>query len=338
MPKVPRSVWREHVKTRVAVLRIQLDQIKGQSQGLRVDTLKSISNLLEEAEKAANSGRAIGRKSYLIEQAWSNIRAAEVSMFQHLPLDDVVSKSPEVLAKAERHLSKADPRVEELKSRIQYIKAGRIGPSDHQFLTGILDASYEAEDAEVARVRSLRNILWLTTLLFSAGVAAFLAYMCFNPQDLSLCFKNEPSKLVACPSKEYLFKSEAAVKSVSAGAKANKSDALAIAIAGLAGAALTSVAALRRIAGTSSPYSLPIAAAALKFPTGAVTAILGILLIHGGFLPGLSALDTRAQLLAWAVIFGAAQQLVTRLVDDRARRVMLQAGRSGAPSSTNLTE
>ena len=74
--------------------------------------------------------------------------------------------------------------------------------------------------------------------------------------------------------------------------------------------------------GSSEPYGVPIALAVLKLPTGAVTAVLGLVLMRGGFVPGLSALDTSAQILAWAAIFGYAQQLFTRLVDQQANTVL----------------
>jgi hypothetical protein len=70
---------------------------------------------------------------------------------------------------------------------------------------------------------------------------------------------------------------------------------------------------------------LPLASAVLKLPTGALSAFLGLLLIRGAFVPGLSDLDSRAQVLAWAAAFGAAHHLVTRLVDDRAQKAAAQA-------------
>ncbi|MFF5965407.1 hypothetical protein ACFY64_17050 [Streptomyces collinus] len=79
---------------------------------------------------------------------------------------------------------------------------------------------------------------------------------------------------------------------------ASKSDILTVGIAGLAGAALTVIASLRRTRGTDSPYMLPLAPAVLKLPTGALSAFLGLLLIRGAFVPGLSDLDSRAQVLA----------------------------------------
>jgi len=105
-------------------------------------------------------------------------------------------------------------------------------------------------------------------------------------------------------------------------------DVLLVELVGLAAAAVAAAAAIRKIRGSSEPHGLPVALAVLKLPTGAVTALLGILLMRGGFVPGLSALDTSAQILAWALVFGYAQQLFTRLVDQRADSV-LQSVRGG---------
>jgi hypothetical protein len=52
------------------------------------------------------------------------------------------------------------------------------------------------------------------------------------------------------------------------------------------------------------------------------TAFLGLLRMRGRFVPGLSALDTSAQILAWALVFGYAQQPFARLVDQQAHSVL----------------
>ena len=56
--------------------------------------------------------------------------------------------------------------------------------------------------------------------------------------------------------------------------------------------------------------------------------MLGLLFIRGGFVPGLTALDTPAQIIAWAVIFGYSQELFTRFVDTQAHSVLQSAGSS----------
>jgi hypothetical protein len=99
-------------------------------------------------------------------------------------------------------------------------------------------------------------------------------------------------------------------------------DLTVIELVGLTAAAIATAAAIRRIKGSSERYGLPVALASLKLPTGAITAFLGLLLMRGQFVPGLSALDTSAQILAWALVFGYAQQLFTRLVDQQGQTVL----------------
>ena len=89
--------------------------------------------------------------------------------------------------------------------------------------------------------------------------------------------------------------------------------------------------AIRGIRGTSQRLSVPISLVLLKLPTGAITAFLGLLLMRGQFVPGLSALDTSAQILAWALVFGYAQQLFTRLVDRQGQTVLDSVNGAEAP-------
>ena len=103
---------------------------------------------------------------------------------------------------------------------------------------------------------------------------------------------------------------------------AKPQDLIVVELVGLTAAAIAAAAAIRRIKGSSERYGIPLALASLKLPTGAITAFLGLLLMRGQFVPGLSALDTSAQILAWALVFGYAQQLFTRLVDQQGQNVL----------------
>jgi len=91
---------------------------------------------------------------------------------------------------------------------------------------------------------------------------------------------------------------------------------------GLLGGALAASIAIRRIEGTSTPYDVPVALAWLKIPLGAFRAVLGIVAIRGGFVPGLSVLDSQQQILAYALLLGFAQQVFTRVLDDKAQSLM----------------
>jgi cell division septation protein DedD len=107
---------------------------------------------------------------------------------------------------------------------------------------------------------------------------------------------------------------------------ASSGDSALVMLLGVLGAAVTAAAAIRRLRGTSTAVAVPLLMLALKLPTGALTAFLGLLLLRGQFVPGLSALDDSGQILAWAVIFGAAQQLVTGLIDKTAQSRLDAAG------------
>jgi hypothetical protein len=74
----------------------------------------------------------------------------------------------------------------------------------------------------------------------------------------------------------------------------------------LCAAAVAAAAAVSGIRGTSERHAVPVLLTLLKLPTGALTAFLGLMLMRGQFVPGLSALDSSAQILAWALVFGYA--------------------------------
>ncbi|MFC9279132.1 hypothetical protein [Streptomyces collinus] len=263
------------------------------------------------------------------EGVWSNLRSADVLLLQLVCDQEAAGRASEVMTLVERHLAKDDPQHLRLAQRIGPITAGELTPTDRMLLVWALDSAYTTLDAELARVRSLRNILWTATFIVLLGVAGLAVYGWFFPQSLSLCFQpklgpggGDLSNIV-CPSRDFPGLPATTVPSMQAGS----ADILTVEVAGLAGAAFTVIASLRHIRGTSTPYMLPLASAVLKFPTGALSAFLGVLLIRGAFVPGLSDLDSRAQVLAWAAIFGAAQHLVTRLVDDRAQMTLAEVGK-----------
>jgi hypothetical protein len=286
---------------------------------------------LEKARAAADEDfgwRKLWSGSAAREGVCSNIRSAEVLLIQLVSDEEAAGRASEVMALVKDHLDADDPRRVRLALRVRPIISGDIEPGDRDLMARALDAAYSTLDDELARVRSLRNILWAATVLVILGVINLALYGWLSPSSLSLCFSPQGGSggmvTVVCPTAEHHNQPADTDPSRLAGA----TDILTVEIAGLAGAALTVIASLRRIRGTDSPYMLPLASAVLKLPTGALSAFLGLLLIRGAFVPGLSDLDSRAQVLAWAAAFGAAQHLVTRLVDDRAQMTLSEVGRT----------
>jgi hypothetical protein len=146
------------------------------------------------------------------------------------------------------------------------------------------------------------------------------------PDALELCF--EPQGGPVCPT----------------GGAAHRIDALLIAFLGATGGAITAVVAITRMQGTQTPFGVPLSLAVLKLPFGAITALVGLLLIHGEFVPGLTNLDTEGQILAYALFFGIAQQIVTGFVDRQAANLLnkipykREPDTEQAPSSQQLAD
>ena len=78
---------------------------------------------------------------------------------------------------------------------------------------------------------------------------------------------------------------------------------------------------MARVRGTSTPYAVTIVAALFEVSTGALTAVFGLLLIRGQFAPGIT-LTSTPQIVAWALVFGGAQQTFTMLIDRQAQTVL----------------
>ncbi|MFG2822166.1 hypothetical protein ACGFX4_22390 [Kitasatospora sp. NPDC048365] len=185
-----------------------------------------------------------------------------------------------------------------------------LTPQDRQVLLSSLREAYRNRDKEFARMRNIRNALFISTALTSLMLALFTILLYFELiPAVNLCFTGTLGEDICASSHSFTPNSAA-------------TDVLIIEISGVLGAAVTAIASLHSIRPTSAPYRIQLASATLKIPAGALSALVGIMLIRGEFVPGLTDLDTSPQILAWAVTFGAAQHLVTRIVDARAREAL----------------
>ena len=308
------------------------------------------------------------RRGPLIERAMSNLDAAEAQLLNCASCDYVLGQMPSLLRHVQCHLVAGDPRRQEFE-RI----ARRLGlkDPDHpliamkkqeldekrkivceergEIVTAVRGAS-SAALREQLRLRSFRNVLVVTTLLMTLLAIGLALTGLLRPTMIPLCFTPEDSGFatVVCPTKQSdrfpttqqqttgTTVSVAPTKDVDDYLQqaATPDDLLVVELVGLTAAAVAAAASIRGIRGSSERCGLPVALAALKLPTGAVTAFLGLLLMRGQFVPGLSALDTSAQILAWALVFGYAQQLFTRLVDRQGQTVLESVRGAGKTDSS----
>jgi hypothetical protein len=205
-------------------------------------------------------------------------------------------------------------------------------------IISIVRAASSAALREQVRLRSFRNVVVVTATLLAVLALGIAITGYFRPILIPLCFAPEEAgkATVVCPTAQSEPFVPAGgepqpgvpVRDIDAVVEetAKPQDLIVVELVGLTAAAIATAAAIRQIRGSSERFLLPEALAALKLPTGAITAFLGLLLMRGQFVPGLSALDTSAQILAWALVFGYAQQLFTRLVDQQGQTVLDNVG------------
>lgn len=245
-----------------------------------------------------------------VEQAYRNTHSAKVFLVDLLPVVELQMLAPEVSSRL-AVLDRADPRRVEA----ERLLTDADSRTRRAALKQAMETSYDAVDEKYTRLRDFRNIILLTAALITVFIGLLTLAVERSPDAVPLCFERPAATGTGpqglgnvCPS----------------GLRQSPSPGDMPIVAGLGaiGGLLAALLSIRTLRGTSVPYGIPVALALLKVPAGMLTAVAGILLFGGGFVPGLSNLDSQRQILAYALVFGYAQQLITRLVDDRAQSIL----------------
>ncbi|MDQ0791761.1 hypothetical protein [Streptomyces sp. B1I3] len=328
---------REVLRSRVAEMRVLVstrvdpggDRAAGQK--IKEAALGELDQADDALNHSTNSWRIPG-SSLAVAQA--HLDMAHSLMLRLASSVEVRALLPGLLSVVREHLSVTDLRRSEVEKMEQHIgPEGALNNRQRELLIDAVGVARQALLRETLRVRSFVSIVYgvFAALTSIAIVVAVLGArypdvvpLCFGPMDVG----------IVCPTgDDSVFHFDPGVADLdSAYADVAKSrDYLVVELAGLGAAAVAAAVTLRRINGTAMPYNVPVALALLKLPTGALTAVLGLLLVRGAFVPGLSALDSSAQIIGWAIIFGYSQQLFTRLVDRQGQAVLDAVG--GGPST-----
>jgi hypothetical protein len=342
---LPVRAWREESLARAAeieALSDWIDQLREARGETDPEADKRLANAIKghvaAVRKAASGGRPWMRTSARLARATSNIHAAETDLLRRAPSRFLRGELPNLDAHVRRHLPIDDPRRVRVEDIAREDKNGNHdGDLDRRARESVIAAMRAASSAaarEQQRVRSFSAIIaWASAMLFViAGLVALLGIL--RPSLLALCFEPQPTPtqppVLVCPSGESPLLngdgSQVVDIDVAVRGTVSKWDVPLIEFIGTVAAGVTGAIALRRIRGTPTPFAVPVALNILKLPTGALTAVLGLMLMRGGFVPGLTALDNTPQIISWAVIFGASQQLFTGMVDRQAASVLDATG------------
>jgi hypothetical protein len=234
-----------------------------------------------------------------VEAAFHNLHRAEAEMVRLYSDDEVDAEIAEAIARTDIGLHRNDAR----RCAAHKLVSMKDADAKRILLSKVVQIGHEAADRQHSRVRVFRNIVLVTAMLLAVFVSFFVFCVYQHPSAVPLCFTNPGPSIQHCPT---------------GGGAPSAGDVGVVALLGLLGGALAAAVSIRNVRGTSAPYNVGVALALLKFPAGAFTALAALIAIGGELVPGLTALDTQPQILAYALLFGYAQQLLTGLIDKRA--------------------
>lgn len=314
-----RRVWSQEVLVRAAVLQARLEAMRLDRDLSAGETklAERVEDRLKHAALAATrvqptrSVRNWWRGAH-VDAAYQNLHAAEILMTSLY--DDVHAEAevPEAIARVEARLDRDDPR----RAAAFALQAEAQSPEQRRAqLAKAVQVGFEAADSEYKRLRSFRNAVLGSAAVLGVTLIAVVAYAWNNPDALPICF------------------SEAQQVCASGRDVPSKADVGIVASLGALGGLLSAIISIRNMQGTSVAYDVPTALAALKLPVGALTAVGGLLLVAAHFIPGLSNLDNQQQILAYAFLFGVAQQLFVGFVDKQAQELLSHAPGKAATAS-----
>jgi hypothetical protein len=106
----------------------------------------------------------------------------------------------------------------------------------------------------------------------------------------------------------------------------------AVELVGAVGGALAALLALNRFSGFTDPFGLPTFQALLRIPTAAVTGLFGVLLMQSAALGAFQPQRDAGKVLAFAFVFGYAQEPLLRMIDRQAGKVLDPARDKSEPA------
>jgi hypothetical protein len=346
-PRLRRRSWEIHAQVAIDHLRglAEAARLRGGKSDLapRLIALSQVEDQLATAEFYLN--RPARPWTWLrgtrLEGTWCHIHNADVALIEALNPDQLKARCPQILALAETYLQRGNPPTDEppLAAFKKWYGENpnpcgtEMNSCQKHHLATLLQESYERVANEYYRLRRFQGAVIVTTILVLALVGALITVGSGAPQVIPMCFPDLTAPVLqaaadvtpACPTGTHGTPMSA--------------DVATVALFGLLGAALVGV---RLVVRRSVPSAVPMATtrwfqALLKAATGMLTAILGLLFLRAGIIPGFTQIDTQSQILVYAIVFGASQELITRFVDRRSND-LLAAVTSTEESAGNRTD
>ena len=200
-----------------------------------------------------------------------------------------------------------------------FVKFTEMLGRDQQIASMAMGEACRAEDLQQSEVRRFRNVLLGTFVGLFILVVVLAILGAAHPKYFPLCLRSGQASSPVCPT---------------GGSMASSADIVLVMGLGGVGAVLAVARNLAGLKPAGVRYSLSVAQGLLKIAFGAITAMLGIIILSTQTtVPGV--LGTQAGLLTTAVVFGYSQQLFTKLIDQQASQLNNAASSTTKASSTS---
>jgi hypothetical protein len=339
--KVPLGsrAWKVDVQARIVQLGVELDRLSQQKTSSQDAIVVAAKQQLREACEVL--GRPDTFRSFLtgnnIDIAYRHVHAAEIYLSRLLAPPELLVRAPYLAAKARSVLPAHSLRRKHIEALAQPANEDPYPKGEYKLaFVEAMENLYEIGDQRYGQLRRFRNNLRLVGILLSVIVIVLVFIGQSAPDAIPLCFRpagatQSDDVVQACPtSEERLAEAENTRDATIIGQNgadadgASDDDVLVVVLLGMVGGALSGALAAKSFRPPPNvPYNLPLYSFLFKLPVGALTALGGLILLTGEIVPGLSALDTQGQVLAYALLFGFAQHLFTRYLDSHAMNLLL---------------
>jgi hypothetical protein len=242
---------------------------------------------------------------YCVDMAWGELHTASQALLAIQDEGVVRSQLADLAAAVVTELTDGDLRIGSYLGTLKALAppSRHITPDDRAQLRAIRAVCDSSADGGHADARSFRNTLILIGSFLTVVLTAVVVAAAANTSFAALF------SVAAHPGPWYVFEVE-----------------LVASLSGLTGAVL----ALHSYTGFRWTYGLPVVQALLKGATGAATGLFGVILVRSGVVTALK-VHSNVEVFAVAIVFGYAQYLFTRLIDQKAKDVLKSASSRNDP-------
>jgi hypothetical protein len=306
-----RSLWRAEVSVRLHELTNRLDAAVAARQFDRSqETAKAaVESSLEEAWRVVDDEQGpIERltswwRGDAIATAWEAVHEAEFKLVR-------LERPKAVRANLPWLITWIQSAMEKGKRRDDYVKALEAQePANAELDRTLVERAYRdvivANSERYANLRAFRNNLIVVTGILFTLVCGLALWHAGNTGVVTLC-SSEPEGVVHCLD----------------GAEPHPWDLALVALVGAIGGMLAIAFSLANTASLPSRYDPRVWQVLLKPVAGAATALAGVLLIQSNLMISPAGTRSESVLLAYALLFGFSQQLLTQFIDKRAGAII----------------